>query len=223
LITLASNGLAIDYAVARELVDARVAIVTLSLDGPDAKTHDACRGREGAFHKLMAAAENLRMAGMPIWFTAILTRQNAQDGSIFKSAELARRLGAVFTVNWAYAIGKNWINNDPLVTEVERDVFQKLMKMPHVRWEGSTNFRAEGCPAGTEKIYVTPYGDVFPCAIIQSGFGNLLDEPIAEIWERVGRVQEFDGRAKQCLVACDARFIREHFEKIRQSPGGQFQ
>ncbi|MCZ7584489.1 MAG: SPASM domain-containing protein [Deltaproteobacteria bacterium] len=91
--------------------------------------------------------------------------------------------------------------------------------MPHVRWEGSTNFRAEGCPAGSEKIYVTPYGDVFPCAIIQTGFGNLLDEPIEEIWKRMGAVASFDGRVKPCLVACDEEFINKHFEFIRRAPG----
>ncbi len=31
-----------------------------------------------------------------------------------------------------------------------------------------------GCPAGMEKIYITPYGDVIPCPFIHIGFGNIL-------------------------------------------------
>jgi len=223
LITLASNGLLIDGKTARDIKRSGVAIVALSLDGPDAKSHDKSRGSPGAFDKLMAAVDNLKSACVPIWFTTILTRENAADGSVFKTAELARKLGATMTVNWTYAVGKNWSENEPLVSPVEREAFFRLLEMPHVRWEGSTNFRSAGCPAGSEKIYVTPYGDVFPCAIIQASFGNLFSEPIAEIWERMGRVPEFDGRTKHCLVACEEDFIRTHFEKIRRAPGRPYE
>ncbi len=219
LVTLASNGLAIDGQVARELKKANVAIVVLSLDGADARAHDASRAHAGAFDALMNAARELRRVKIPVWFTTILTKENAEDGSIFQTADLAKSLRGVLTVNWAYAVGKNWSQKNALAGAAERRAFARLMRMPHVRWEGSSNFGAEGCPAGSEKLYVTPYGDVFPCACIQASFGNLIEEPAREIWRRMGRVGEFDGRRKECLVACDAKFIDEPFKAICKNPG----
>ncbi|MBZ0271170.1 radical SAM protein [bacterium] len=221
LVTLASHGLSIDASVARELEKARVAIVLLSLDGPDAETHDASRGREGAFDKLMASVEALHGAGIPIFFTTILTRENAEDGSIFRTARLAKKLGGTLTVNWSYMVGANWSCRAPNVSDTERRAFGKLMRMPGVRWEGSNNFAGEGCPAGSEKIYVTPYGDVFPCAVLQGSFGNLLHEPLADIWRRMGGVPEFADNDKPCLAACDADFSGR-FELLRRAPGADF-
>ncbi len=219
LVTLASSGLTIDRKIAEELKKVRVGIVVLSLDGPDAASHDACRGMSGAFDALMKAVQELGRVKMPVWFTTILTKENARDGSIFETARLAQKLGGVLTVNWAYAVGKNWSDREGLVGEAEREAFRRLMLMPHVRWEGSSNFLEEGCPAGTEKLYVTPYGDVFPCACIQASFGNMLEMPVAEIWRKMGRIKDFDGRHKSCLVSCDENFIRDHFAAIQKNPG----
>ncbi|MCZ7584488.1 MAG: radical SAM protein [Deltaproteobacteria bacterium] len=108
LVTLASNGFLIDDSVARELKRCGVSIVTLSLDGPTAAVHDASRGRAGAFDALMRAVDHLKSEDIPIWFTTILTRKNAEDGSIFDTAELAKNLGATLTLNWTYAIGRHW-------------------------------------------------------------------------------------------------------------------
>jgi len=221
LVTLASNGLIIDRKTAEELKKARVGIVVLSLDGPDAVSHDACRTSDGAFDALMNAVQELGRQKMPVWFTTILTKENAQDESIYETARLAKRLGGVLTVNWAYAAGKNWSDRKALVGKAEREAFKRLMLMPHVRWEGSSNFLREGCPAGTEKLYVTPYGDVFPCACIQASFGNMLEEPVAKIWRKMGRIKDFDGRTKPCLVSCDENFIRDRFAAIQKKPGSR--
>ena len=218
LITLASNGLALDRTATRDLAAAGVAMVTMSLDGPDAATHDASRGQEGAFAALQRACAAVKEAGLELWLTTILTQANAADGSIFAIADLARELDATLTVNFAYAVG-NWRDHEALVSPLEQRVFADLLARPHVRWEGSTNYLREGCPAGTEKLYVTPYGDVMPCATIQRTFGNMLAEPVREIWRRMGRVPWFDGRPKSCLVAQDERFVAEQMPAIQADPG----
>jgi len=221
LITLASNGLALDRDAAQRLARSGVAMVTLSLDGPDAASHDAARGREGAFEAVVNAAGEAKAAGMEVWFTTILTRDNALNGDAMKTAKLAADLGATLTVNLAYAVG-NWRDHEALASNEEERVFAELLKQPHVRWEGSTNYLQKGCPAGTEKLYVTPYGDVMPCATIQRSFGNMLREPITDIWQRMGKVDWFDGRHKMCLVAQDENFIRRELPRIQQKPGGDW-
>jgi MoaA/NifB/PqqE/SkfB family radical SAM enzyme len=218
LITLASNGLSLDEAVARELARVGVPIVTMSLDGPDAATHDARRAQAGAFTAVLRAAEAVKAAGLDLWFTTILTREDAVSGAAFAIADLAERLGATLTVNFAYAVG-NWRDRAARISTDEERVFRELLKRRHVRWEGSTNYLREGCPAGTEKLYVTPYGDLMPCATIQRSFGNLREEPLAAIWQRMGRAPWFDGRCKPCLVAEDDEFIAREMPTIQAHPG----
>ncbi len=218
LVTVASNSLLLDEDRARQLAAAGTAMVTLSLDGPDAATHDERRGCPGAFDALVRAAMAVRSAGMELWFTTILTKEDALDGRALRTAKLARSLGGTLTVNLSYAVG-NWCDRPALAGQEEEKAFAEVLRLPHVRWEGSTNYLRQGCPAGTEKLYVTPYGEVMPCAVIQRSFGNLLREPVGEIWERMGRVRWFDGRHKPCLVAQDADFIAGELPRIQQRPG----
>jgi len=218
LITLASNALLLDEAAARRLARAGAAIVTMSLDGPDAATHDASRGQPGAFAALERAVAAVKAAGLDPWLTMILTGENARDGSAFAMAELAAAWGAALTVNFAYAVG-NWRDRPAQITPDEEVAFRELLKRPGVRWEGSSNYLRQGCPAGTEKLYVTPYGEVMPCAVIQRGFGNLFEEPAAAIWERMGRVAWFDGHPKPCLAAQDEAFIAREMPAIQADPG----
>ncbi|MDP8224222.1 MAG: radical SAM protein [Candidatus Lernaella stagnicola] len=218
LITLASNGLALDAETAARLRKIGVAMVTMSLDGPDAATHDASRGCPGAYDALLQACAAVRAEGLELWLTTILTAQNTADGSIFRIAELARELGATLTVNFAYAVG-NWRDQEAAIGAAEEKTFRELLKMPHVRWEGSSNYLHQSCPAGTEKLYVTPYGEVMPCATIQRSFGNLLTEPIADIWRRMGKVEWFRGHVKPCLVAQDPEFIAREMPTIQSDPG----
>jgi MoaA/NifB/PqqE/SkfB family radical SAM enzyme len=221
LITVATNGLELSEGKARELAGAGAAMITMSLDGPDAATHDASRGRAGSFAALLTACEATHAAGLDLWLTTILTRENARDGSAYRIADLAAELGATLTVNLAYAVG-NWREHDALISGEEDRVFRDLLRRPHVRWEGSSNYLAQGCPAGSEKLYITPYGQVMPCATIQRSFGNLLEEPVAEIWRRMGRVPWFAGQQKPCLVAQDEKFIAEQMPTIQREPGREW-
>ena len=221
LITLASNGLAIDETIAHRLARAGVAMLALSLDGPDAATHDARRGCEGAFDAVMCATDAAKSVGLECWFTTILTREDALSGRAQATADLAGELGCTLTVNLAYAVG-NWSDRPAQASPDEERVFAELLKLPHVRWEGSTNYIRQGCPAGTEKLYVTPYGEVMPCATIQRSFGNMLSEPVADIWRRMGQVPWFNGHQKPCLVAQDAEFIEREMPRIQRRPGAMW-
>jgi hypothetical protein len=167
---------------------------------------------------VVRAAEAAKSAGLELWFTTILTHDDAANGNALRTAALAKKLGGTLTVNLSYAVG-NWCDRPALVSADEERAFADVLRLPHVRWEGSTNYLRQGCPAGTEKLYVTPYGEVMPCAVIQRSFGNLLAEPVASIWQRMGRVAWFDGRRKTCLVAQDAEFISCELPRIQARPG----
>lgn len=56
-VNLTTNGTLITKDLARFFVDQRIHTVTVSLDGPDAGTHDRIRGRKGAFKATLAGLD----------------------------------------------------------------------------------------------------------------------------------------------------------------------
>ena len=198
--TLASNGYDLDDDKIARLARAGLSMVALSLDGASARTHDSFRGCEGLFDRVLAAIETIQARGMDAWLVGVATEEALQTSEARRMADLADRLGCPLTLNLPYDVGE-WKGKDVALSPDAYGEYLDLLRLPHVRWEGSSNWLREGCPAGVEKIYVTPYGDVFPCAVIQQSFGNLRERPLAEIYQDLGNVPFYRTCNKPCLVA----------------------
>ncbi|MGA1842769.1 MAG: heme b synthase [bacterium] len=91
-VVLATNGTMIDGAMAREIVASGIKRVSISLDGPDASSHDNFRGISGAFDLAMNGIEELKKAGMEFQINTTITKRNSHQ--IQAMAELAIRLCA---------------------------------------------------------------------------------------------------------------------------------
>ncbi|HEY7096529.1 MAG TPA: radical SAM protein [Terriglobales bacterium] len=91
-VALATNGTLVTKDVARMVVDSGVKRVSISLDGADAKTHDAFRGIPGAFEAAVCGLRNLKALGMSVQINMTIARHNAHQ--LPQVLELARSLGA---------------------------------------------------------------------------------------------------------------------------------
>jgi heme b synthase len=72
---LATNGTLVTDAVARAVVETGIRRVSISLDGPDADTHDAFRGT-GAFDAAVAGFHRLKRAGVSMQINTTIARHN---------------------------------------------------------------------------------------------------------------------------------------------------
>lgn len=72
---LGSNGTLIDEAVARQMVRAGVRLVAVSIDGADGATHDAFRGRSGAFEEAMSGVSACKTAGLPFQLGMVIRKE----------------------------------------------------------------------------------------------------------------------------------------------------
>ncbi len=217
VVSLASNGWLIDEATAKDIASWGVSIVTMSLDSADPDKHDARRNLPGSFERLMAATDHLQSAGVEVFLNTILTRENMADGDMKEMIRLTEARGATLTVNLACEVG-GWQGSDVHPQNDGTKYHRGLMKNPRVRWEGSSNYFREGCPAGLEKLYISPYGDVMPCNFIHLSFGNLRDYPLALIWKKVLRDPSFNRIHDRCLVAENPEFQKLRLAPISQSP-----
>lgn len=89
---LATNGTFVTEAVAKKLIESGIRRVSISLDGPDAASHDTFRGVPGAFVEALAGIEAMKKAGLEFQINTTITRTNLDQ--IREIHDLAHRLGA---------------------------------------------------------------------------------------------------------------------------------
>jgi radical SAM protein len=70
-----SATLGITHEIVRELKEAGVSAMSLSLDGPSAAHHDAVRGVLGCFGWTLAAAQRIVAAGIPLQINTLVTAE----------------------------------------------------------------------------------------------------------------------------------------------------
>ena len=217
VVSLATNGILLDRDHARRLKRLGVRIVTISLDSADPDAHDRSRGHEGCFRKVLEAVDHAKEAGLEVFLCTILTPENLQSRDIYRMVQLAADRGVTITVNVSCAVGGWRKCKGILLSPEDLAVFDEIVAMPHVRWEGGSNYLKEGCPAGVEKIYISPYGDVMPCNFTHISFGNVAEEPLGVIWERMVREEPFNRIHARCLVGADADFQERYLAPLESS------
>lgn len=215
VVSVATNGIGLDDNAARMLKREGARIVTISLDSADPATHDRSRGYEGCHDAVMAATEHCRRHGIEVFWCTIMTHENVADGDLLRMVELAERRGVMLTINFPCPVGKWWDKNLTPTAE-EKSLHRRLMHSRHVRWEGHSNYRREGCPAGLEKLYISPYGDVMPCPFIHISYGNLTERPLRNIWRTLLKVGPFNKIHDGCPVSEDEQFARRYIAPLYQ-------
>ena len=90
---LATNGTLIDPAIAKQVKDAGIERVSISLDGATSDVHNKLRMQEGSFEAALNGIQCLNDSGVPFQINMTITRHNAhQLDDVFV---LAEQLGAV--------------------------------------------------------------------------------------------------------------------------------
>jgi radical SAM protein with 4Fe4S-binding SPASM domain len=89
---LATNGVLVDDAACARMKETGIRMVSLSLDGATAATHDDFRRQPGAFDATVRATERLKANGVPFLVNSSFTKRNQDE--IPRCYELAKRLGA---------------------------------------------------------------------------------------------------------------------------------
>jgi heme b synthase len=89
---LATNGTFVTEAVAERLLKVGIRRVSISLDGPDAASHDLFRGVPGAFDSSMAGITAMKKVGLEFQINTTITQANLAQ--IREIHDLVHRLGA---------------------------------------------------------------------------------------------------------------------------------
>ena len=93
-VAIATNGTLITKSKAKEMKNAGISFIQISLDGANAKTHDEFRGIKGSFEKTCRGIKNCVQAGFFTEISTTMTKFNYKE--IPDIIKLSEKLGA----NW---------------------------------------------------------------------------------------------------------------------------
>ncbi len=194
----------------RRFRDTGVARMALSLDGPDASSHDGFRGVRGSFERTLAGLDQARSLGLPTQVNTTVTRRNLsrldEIAGLVERAE-ARLWSVFFLISTGRATAK-----DDLEPEEYEQVFEYLYNLSakapfdiktteaqHYRRYAARRRKAEGSPSRTGTapefiqrqagindgkgfVFVSHTGEIFPSGFLPVSAGNVRRDSLRDVY-----------------------------------------
>ena len=177
----------------RALKEAGIRALSISVDGPDAATHDAFRGVPGAFQIALDAMAAARAVGLPFQLNHTVTRTGL--GTLRAMRDFARAQGAT-RVDYFFLVpvGRGAAIAAQCLTPAERDrALSEILDLdaegllpvhvtcePHVLTVAAARptppkSRLNGCMAGAGFCFLAHDGRLQPCGFFEADGGNVRD------------------------------------------------
>lgn len=221
---MSPNGTLITPEKARRIAEAGIQRCSISIDGPDAASHDAFRGMPGAFSAALRGIEDLKRAGVAFQINTTVTKSNLEDFK--KIFDLCERVGAAaWHIFLLVPMGRASDLEEEVITAQEyEDVlhwfydFRKTTRMhlkatcapqyyrilrQRARAEGvpvtpaifGMDAMTRGCLGGTGFCFISHVGQVQPCGYLTLDCGNVRETPFPEIWRHAKPFLQFRDQA----------------------------
>ncbi len=213
-----SSGYGLTPEKAKELKAAGLYAVRISIDSPRQEEHERVRGRAGSYDDAMKGINNALAAGILTDMFVVVSPDNIDELEDFYT--LAENKGMhEMSLYEIIAVGR-WLHHEDETIgpgDVDRlGRFQKdknkLRDGPRITafpfFMGPDMF---GCFAGRRWVHITSGGDVLPCAYTPLKFGNIRDEPLKDIWKRMGKT--YRKTPPSCLMR-DKEFRNRYIHSI---------
>ena len=216
-VKFSTNGTYITADNARRLASMNYLDIQISLDGVDAATNDAVRGK-GSYATAIAAMNHLRNANFGQFkISVVVTRHNVDQLDAFKA--LADSYGAQLRITRLRPSGRGADTWDELhpTQQQQRQIYDWLMKHGENVLTGDSFFHLNAfgeslpglnlCGAGRVVCLIDPIGDVYACPFVihdQFKAGSLLsDGGFTKVWKESDlflslREPESEGACSAC-------------------------
>lgn len=216
---LATNGTLVTEGIARRMRESGIQRVSISLDGPDAESHDAFRQMSGAFAGAMAGIAALKKAGMEFQVNTTITSTNRHQLSAMM--DLAVRLGAAaHHIFLLVPTGRGRdLANQAISAQDYEDTLQAFHsasltcpiplkatcaphyyrilhqkgsagKGPSTEGHGTLHAVTRGCLGGISFCFISHTGQVQPCGYLELNCGNIRKAGFEMIWKNAAVFQK---------------------------------
>lgn len=121
---LATNGTLVTDEICKQILDAEIKMVSLSLDGAKAETHDDFRNHSGAFEGTMNAIKLFKKYNIPFLVNSSFTVRNRHE--IPEIYQLVKTLGA--TAWYMFMIVPTGRGEDIMEELIPEDVYDEILE-----------------------------------------------------------------------------------------------
>lgn len=223
-VKLKTNAVMIGPKEAARLRHLGIEQVQISIYSHRPEIHDAITKMPGSLQRSLDAIRHLTAEGVKVSITNVLMRQNVADAKSVHA--LAKELGVAFVM-------------DPTITpKLNGD--RSMMALGLTQPELSEVFTTEefvgnvgefcapnpavdenvldgySCSAGHTLVYISPFGDVYPCVQFPMPCGNLRTERFEDIWRGSGALTELRSVHVRDLPTCSTC---NHVANCTRCPG----
>jgi MoaA/NifB/PqqE/SkfB family radical SAM enzyme len=212
-----TSGYHLTPELAKQLKEAGLYAVRISIDSPFEKEHDRVRGRSGAFQDALSGVRNALEAGLLVDLFMVTSPHNIDH--LEEAFSLAADLGAhELSFYEIVAVGR-WAAHENEVLDADDVARLERFHKEKNRTSGAGGPRVTalpyllspkmfGCFAGRRWIHVDGDGEALPCAYMPLSFGNIRELGLKEIWKEMMHYKWFKGRCS-CQMR-DPKFREEH-------------
>ena len=209
---MAPNGTLITERSARQMSDAGIQRISISLDGATKATHDRFRGVDGAFEGALHGIRLAKDTGIEFQINTTITKTNLDE--IPRIQELAIELGAVahhifllvptgrgkYIIDQAITAAEyedtlNWFYDQRGKTPLQLKAtcaphYYRILRQRAKKDGISVTFKTHGldavtrgCLGGTGFCFISHRGIVQPCGFLNLDCGNVLQTSFTDIWK----------------------------------------
>lgn len=207
MVVVGTNGTLLTDARVRELQNAGVMGVSISIDSLDPRKHDGFRCSPGALEGAIRGIEACNRNRMPFQVHTTASQINFDEiGAIMEFAY--HKKARVFNLFFLVCTGRGEAMSDITPQQYEqileclvdaeprfpgmlvrsrcaphfkRIAFEKDPNNPVTKAQG---YEGGGCLAGTHYARITPEGDLTPCPFMPILVGNLRKDRFSSLWEQ---------------------------------------
>src|SRR6185369_10102797 len=209
---------------AQRLRELHVGEVQISIYSHRPEVHDGITKVRGSLERSLNAIRFLRSQGLTTVIACPLMRANISDYPEVQA--LAAELGVAFTMDPTITPkidGDMSIVQHRLARREIAQIFQDSTLVGDVdefcKPAGPITddlLESVPCSAGHTSVYVSPYGEVFPCVQFPVNCGNVREQALNEIWyhsEQMNRVRSIRVKDLHTCSGCD------HLSGCTRCPG----
>jgi AdoMet-dependent heme synthase len=190
--------------------EAGVSRMAISMDGPDAQSHDDFRGVPGTFDRAMMALRHARDIGLDTQFQSTITKRNMHR--LPEMADIAKEVRTKMWSLFFLIVTGRALENDDLAAEEYEKVFEfmyelsktapfgiKTTEAMHYRRYVAQRIKAEhgvtenenakgvawrtaGVSDGKGFVFVSHQGEIFPSGFLPVSGGNVLRDSLTNVY-----------------------------------------
>lgn len=191
--SLTSNGWLLSRKLIKDLKDAGISCINVSLDSTEERIHDRLRGLEGIFKRAVEGIKMCREEGVPCIASTYVTKKwaanfgkgEADDSQLTKIINFAKEIKATGIRILFPIISGNWeAKKEKEFTDEEKSHVIENIDPSFAFIEGAYSVKSgkKICQSLNGKMFnISPEGNIQICVAFPDLFGNVREKPLLDL------------------------------------------